>query len=158
MVVLGKVTAVMRPASSRASRLQNLSNAPHAYHGRASRSGDEEIAFRFALCFIGSRIAGNILHEVAAALGAFALQHTYTSRGNITGFETDDATVAHLYVRAEPVGAEHPARSIERHRGGDGTFELFSGASQKALPNLLRPSHAAHQWIVQTAALERHGV
>src|SRR5271166_3172032 len=99
----------------------------------ALRSSYEKLLVRLAVGFVGGHVGGDVLHEFAAAFRTLALDHAHAAGRHVAGFERDDAAIAHLYLRAKPIGAEHSPRTVEGHRGCDRTFEFFSGAGQDAL-------------------------
>src|ERR1039458_256597 len=103
--------------------------------------------------------ASHILHEFTPTLLSFAiLKNAYAPGGNVRRVQANDASVADFDIKTEPVGAEHAAGGIEGYRGGDKARKLRAGAYQKAVTDVLSPSHATDQRIVEETALERHGL
>src|SRR5712671_1725688 len=100
------------------------STRPAKIRNPLSRSCDEELWVRATVDLVGSCGTRDVLHEFAAALRTFAFNHAHAAGGHVAGFEADDATFAHLNVRAKPIGAEHSSRGIKRDRGCDRTFEV----------------------------------
>src|ERR1700678_1381966 len=121
-------------------------------------TGFEKLLVRFLPRLFRGYAQGYVLREFAAALVAFPLNHSHPAGRDVAGVEAEDAAVAHLNVRAKPIGAEHSSRAIKSHRGGDRTFEVLFGTGEDPLPHLLSPSKTADQWVVQTAALKRNRV
>ena len=96
-------------------------------------SGCESFSFLFFFGLL--RVRGDhILHEFTAALRTLAFNLTNAATGHVAGFEADDAAFAHLDMRTEPVGAEHPSRGVESHRSGDRALEFFSAQARMRLP------------------------
>src|ERR1700688_4842936 len=89
-----------------------------------SRAGDEELRVWAGVNFVGSRAGSYVLHELTAPFRALALNYAHATGWHIAGFEADDATFAHLDIRAKPIGAEHSSRGIKGDRGRDGTVEI----------------------------------
>src|SRR2546421_11957279 len=78
-----------------------------------SRSSHEKLFVAFVIGLVRGSVAGDVLHELAAAFWPLALDHAYAAGRHGTGFEAEDAAFAHLDVRAEPVGAKHSSRGVE---------------------------------------------
>src|SRR4029077_16822147 len=100
------------------------------------------------------RVCGHIMNDIVATLRAFAiLEYAHSARGNIAGVEAREASVAHLEVEAEPVGAEHAAGSIEGHRRRNLPFKICVHTGEQPLADVVGPSHAADKRVVQEPAL-----
>src|SRR5260370_18409096 len=108
-----------------------------------SRAGHEKLLIWLAVGFVGSCVAGYVLHELAAALRTFAFDHAHAAGGHGAGFESENPAFAHLNVRAKPVGAKHSSRGVEGHGSRDGAFEILISAGENPPAHLPRPGHAA---------------
>ena len=78
-----------------------------------------------------------ILGKFAASFWAFTVfEHTYAPRRYVRRIQANDASVVNFDIKTKPVGAEHAARGIERHRGRDQALKIRPRTDHKALPDV----------------------
>lgn len=64
--------------------------------GNGSGAGYEEVFVGLGVYVFWGDVGGDVLHEFAAALGAFAFNYADAAGGHGAGLEADDAAIAHL--------------------------------------------------------------
>ena len=85
------------------------------------------------------------------------LENTDSTGGDVDRLDTKDIALTHVNLETEPVRAEEASGSVKGDGGGDLAFEIVAGAGQQALSNVLCPSHATDQGIVQEVSSKRDG-
>src|SRR5580704_8060559 len=102
---------------------------------------------------------GYILRHLPPPFRSFAVfEHANSPRRHVRRIQPHDASVIHFDIKTKPVGAEHAARRIESHRGGDEPLKIRPRAYYETLADVLRPGHATDQRIVEETAFEGYGV
>src|ERR1700716_1590650 len=93
--------------------------------------------------------SSHVLRKFPSSFRSLAvLEHAHAACGYVGRSQPENLSPSNFDIKTEPVGAEHAARGIKRHRSSDEALELRPGADQQALPDVLCPGHAADQRII----------